>query len=54
MAPHLSTGTSAKNVRKESGLARVLGSASAGGLELALFHPVDTIAKRLMSNNTRV
>jgi hypothetical protein len=39
---------------KESGLARVLGSGSAGIAELAVFHPVDTIAKRLMSNQTRV
>lgn len=37
-----------------SGTARVLGSASAGILELALFHPVDTIAKRLMSNHGKV
>lgn len=28
---------------------RVAGSACAGALELAIFHPVDTIAKRLMS-----
>lgn len=35
---------------KESGQARVLGSAASGIAELALFHPVDTVAKRLMSN----
>lgn len=29
--------------------ARIIGSAVAGVSELALFHPVDTIAKRLMS-----
>ncbi|TLS23503.1 uncharacterized protein PpBr36_06356 [Pyricularia pennisetigena] len=39
---------------KESNLARLLGSGSAGISELMLFHPVDTIAKRLMSNETRV
>ncbi|KAG6042237.1 Mitochondrial GTP/GDP carrier protein 1 [Claviceps citrina] len=39
---------------KESNLARLLGSGSAGISELAIFHPVDTIAKRLMSNQTRV
>jgi len=27
---------------------------TAGISELAIFHPVDTIAKRLMSNETRV
>ena len=32
--------------------ARVLGSACAGVSELLLFHPVDTVAKRLMSNQT--
>lgn len=35
---------------RESGTARVAGSAVAGITELAIFHPVDTIAKRLMSN----
>ncbi|KAK2071588.1 hypothetical protein P8C59_005997 [Phyllachora maydis] len=39
---------------QESNLARLLGSGSAGISELAVFHPVDTIAKRLMSNETRV
>ncbi|KAK3320712.1 mitochondrial carrier domain-containing protein [Cercophora scortea] len=39
---------------KESNWARVLGSGSAGIAELAVFHPVDTIAKRLMSNETKV
>jgi len=33
---------------------RLLGSACAGFFELALFHPVDTVAKRLMSNKTDV
>ncbi|KAK9383230.1 mitochondrial carrier domain-containing protein [Kockiozyma suomiensis] len=40
--------------KSNSGIARVLGSASAGIAELAVFHPVDTTAKRLMSNSTRV
>jgi hypothetical protein len=34
---------------KGSALARVGGSAIAGVCELLLFHPVDTVAKRLMS-----
>lgn len=34
--------------------ARILGSAIAGVSELSLFHPVDTIAKRLMSTETRI
>ncbi|KAI0697288.1 mitochondrial carrier [Cytidiella melzeri] len=34
----------------ESGTARVLGSGVSGIAELVVFHPVDTIAKRLMSN----
>ncbi|TCD66323.1 Mitochondrial GTP/GDP carrier protein 1 [Steccherinum ochraceum] len=36
---------------KESGTARILGS---GIAELMIFHPVDTIAKRLMSNKSKV
>ena len=42
-----------KGARKNSG-ARVIGSAAAGVSELLLFHPVDTIAKRLMSNQSVV
>ena len=34
--------------------ARLLGSALSGISELLLFHPVDTIAKRLMTNETRI
>ncbi|CDS10033.1 hypothetical protein LRAMOSA02710 [Lichtheimia ramosa] len=48
MSPPIATGKS------ESGTARFLGSASSGVLELLIFHPVDTVAKRLMSNQTRV
>ncbi|ODV90312.1 hypothetical protein CANCADRAFT_31318 [Tortispora caseinolytica NRRL Y-17796] len=39
---------------KTSGASRVLGSATAGIAELTVFHPVDTISKRLMSNKTKV
>ncbi|KAI2626830.1 putative YHM1 [Xylaria nigripes] len=48
MSPH------AAGKDSESNIARLLGSASAGFAELAVFHPVDTIAKRLMSNQTRI
>nr|CAG8457564.1 1950_t:CDS:2 [Entrophospora candida] len=40
--------------QKESGLARLLGSGTSGILELFIFHPVDTIAKRLMTNQQKV
>ncbi|KAI6030626.1 mitochondrial carrier protein [Pisolithus orientalis] len=39
---------------KESGTARVLGSGASGVAELVVFHPVDTVAKRLMSNKSKV
>ncbi|THH27772.1 hypothetical protein EUX98_g6418 [Antrodiella citrinella] len=39
---------------KESGTARILGSGASGIAELLVFHPVDTIAKRLMSNKSKV
>ncbi|CCD25156.1 Ggc1p NDAI_0E03390 [Naumovozyma dairenensis CBS 421] len=42
------------NDKKQSGVARLLGSASAGILEIGVFHPVDTISKRLMSNHTKI
>lgn len=45
---------SAKDFKKESNLARILGSGCAGIAELAIFHPVDTIAKRLMSNEGKI
>lgn len=38
----------------ESGVARLCGSGTSGFLELMIFHPIDTVAKRLMSNQTRV
>ncbi|CAF9935183.1 MAG: hypothetical protein HETSPECPRED_009691 [Heterodermia speciosa] len=43
-------GSASKEFKKESATARLLGSGSAGIAELAIFHPVDTTAKRLMSN----
>ncbi|AEO71073.1 004824c9-95a0-497e-8534-00b04a6d0938 [Thermothielavioides terrestris] len=43
-----------KKMQSESNLARFVGSGSAGIAELAVFHPVDTIAKRLMSNEGKV
>ncbi|KAI5787143.1 mitochondrial carrier domain-containing protein [Geopyxis carbonaria] len=45
---------SSSKMQKESTIARVLGSGSAGIAELAIFHPVDTTAKRLMSNQGKV
>jgi hypothetical protein len=39
---------------KESHLARLFGSGTSGVLELLGFHPVDTVAKRLMSNTQPV
>ncbi|RVX66781.1 putative mitochondrial carrier [Exophiala mesophila] len=52
MAPAL--GSAGKEYKRESGTARLLGSGSAGIAELMVFHPVDTIAKRLMSNSGKV
>ncbi|ORY78611.1 mitochondrial carrier domain-containing protein [Protomyces lactucae-debilis] len=46
--------SSASANRKEGNMARFAGAGSAGVLELALFHPVDTISKRLMSNKGKV
>ncbi|KAL8991964.1 MAG: hypothetical protein Q9169_007490 [Polycauliona sp. 2 TL-2023] len=57
MAPQIveaAAGAAAKEYKKESATARLLGSGSAGIAELAIFHPVDTIAKRLMSNHGKV
>ncbi|KAJ3414666.1 hypothetical protein HDV05_006201 [Chytridiales sp. JEL 0842] len=39
--------------RKESSTARFLGSATSGILELLGFHPVDTVAKRLMNSKQK-
>ncbi|KAJ6072494.1 hypothetical protein N7467_010579 [Penicillium canescens] len=56
MSPAIAAGAGAasKDVKKESATARLLGSGSAGIAELMIFHPVDTTAKRLMSNQTRI
>ncbi|MCJ1225832.1 hypothetical protein MMC12_002481 [Toensbergia leucococca] len=57
MAPAIAeaaAGSAAKDYKKESATARLLGSGSAGIAELAIFHPVDTIAKRLMSNQGKI
>ncbi|RFU32688.1 hypothetical protein B7463_g3664, partial [Scytalidium lignicola] len=54
MSPPVAVSGSAKDFKKESTVARLLGSGSAGIAELAVFHPVDTIAKRLMSNQGRI
>ncbi|KAF2118952.1 guanine nucleotide transporter [Lophiotrema nucula] len=49
-----STQSSAKDYKRESAAARFLGAGSAGIAELMVFHPVDTTAKRLMSNVGKV
>lgn len=38
----------------DSAAARILGSGASGVAELLVFHPVDTISKRLMSNKSKV
>ncbi|KAJ5874495.1 Mitochondrial substrate/solute carrier [Penicillium soppii] len=50
----MSPTAASSDVKKESATARLLGSGSAGIAELMIFHPVDTTAKRLMSNQTRI
>ncbi|KAF2711146.1 mitochondrial carrier [Pleomassaria siparia CBS 279.74] len=49
-----STSSSAKDFKKEKTTARVLGAGCAGIAELMVFHPVDTTAKRLMSNYGKI
>jgi len=39
---------------KKSGLPYLIGSATSGVMEIGLFHPVDTVAKRLMSSQKSV
>ena len=39
---------------ESSAVARFAGSGASGVLELLLFHPVDTVAKRLMTNETKI
>lgn len=48
------TKSSAKDIKKESTTARMLGAGCAGIAELMVFHPVDTTAKRLMSNYGKI
>ncbi|CAD7943408.1 unnamed protein product [Amoebophrya sp. A25] len=48
-----STSTSTSTTQSNVG-ARFLASGAAGGMELALFHPVDTAAKRLMASPVRL
>ena len=45
---------SSKSNSSTSTTVRVLGSATAGIAEIFLFHPVDTVAKRLMSNHSQL
>jgi hypothetical protein len=40
--------------KKGAKMPYVIGSATSGVLEIMIFHPVDTVAKRLMSNTTTV
>jgi len=42
------------NEKRTSNIARVLGSGCTGVIEMVLFHPMDTMAKRLMYNQQRV
>lgn len=50
----LATSSQVRGDSNGSITARVLGSALAGFSELIVFHPVDTVAKRLMSHEGRV
>ncbi|KXT17372.1 hypothetical protein AC579_3878 [Pseudocercospora musae] len=55
MSPSMAAPKSgASNVERESTAARIVGAGSAGIAELIIFHPVDTIAKRLMSNQGKI
>ncbi|KAK3073888.1 high copy suppressor of abf2 [Teratosphaeriaceae sp. CCFEE 6253] len=53
-APAALVAGSSTTIERESTAARILGAGTAGIAELAIFHPVDTIAKRLMSNQQRI
>ncbi|GAM86176.1 hypothetical protein ANO11243_041870 [Dothideomycetidae sp. 11243] len=50
----LAPGSAAKDIKRESTTARLTGAGCAGIAELIVFHPVDTVAKRLMSNQSKV
>ena len=43
-----------KDNTKTKPVSKILGSSLSGILEIGLFHPVDTIAKRLMYNETKI
>jgi len=43
-----------KNDRLTSNTARILGAGSAGFVEIVLFHPMDTVSKRLMSHQAPI
>ena len=49
----MSPGLSAGGKHRDSANARILGSGVSGLAELFVFHPVDTVAKRLMSNKDK-
>ncbi|KAL9066256.1 MAG: hypothetical protein Q9157_007206 [Trypethelium eluteriae] len=53
-APTAVAGSAAKSLERETPVARVVGAGTAGIAELLVFHPVDTTAKRLMSNYGKV
>jgi hypothetical protein len=48
MSPPIASGK-----HRDSAQARLLGSGTSGIAELMIFHPVDTVAKRLMSNKDK-
>lgn len=50
----IATSPAAASGKKGTAKARVCGSAVAGVSELLIFHPIDTIAKRLMMNQTQL
>ncbi|KAK7514844.1 mitochondrial carrier domain-containing protein [Phyllosticta citriasiana] len=54
MSPIAASGGASKDTKKESSVARFTGAGAAGIAELAIFHPVDTTAKRLMSNQNKI
>ncbi|KAK7538825.1 mitochondrial carrier domain-containing protein [Phyllosticta citribraziliensis] len=54
MSPIAASGGASSDTKKESSIARFTGAGTAGIAELAIFHPVDTTAKRLMSNQGKI
>lgn len=54
MSPIAASGGASSDTKKESSMARFTGAGTAGIAELAIFHPVDTTAKRLMSNQGKI